>query len=332
MKKLYVISFLLLIIISCSTKDELVNTKWTFIACEGNYGSSNGSIYMINQFGLVDSITGIGDVVQSVKVKDDKLFVIVNNSHKIIVYDISSDGIAPPGIHVSTNDSSPREMVIVNDKLYFTNWNSMDIKYLDLINYKVNQLVKIDGLPEDILHKNNKLYFTINMNENYSSSDKVLSYDLDKNEIEKSYNVGKGPLNLAFKNNDLFISNTYYDESYNAYHGTSMILENENIIIKDYGKDSPCGGSIHNIENIIYRSAYGGIVEIDENLEFILNNRLGDFTQSEVYSIDFNNDKLYFGLTDYNNKNEVKVLDINSKITESYNVGIIPGDFAFWNK
>ena len=78
MKKLYVISFLLLIILSCSTKDELVNTKWTFIACEGNYGSSNGSIYMINQFGLVDSITGIGDVVQSVKVKDDKLFVIVN--------------------------------------------------------------------------------------------------------------------------------------------------------------------------------------------------------------------------------------------------------------
>ena len=67
-------------------------------------------------------------------------------------------------------------------------------------------------------------------------------------------------------------------------------------------------------------------------MEFILNNRLGDFTQSEVYSIDFNNDKLYFGLTDYNNKNEVKVLDINSKITESYNVGIIPGDFAFWNK
>ena len=332
MKNLFIILILSPFIFSCSSTDEIVNSKWTFIACEGNYGSSNGSIYMINQFGQLDSITGIGDVVQSVKVKDDKLFVIVNNSHKIIVYNISSDGVALPGIHVSTNDSSPREMVVVKDKLYFTNWNTMDIKYLDLINYKVNQLVKTDGLPEDIIHNDNKLYFTINMNEDYTSSDKVLSYDLDKNEINKSYNVGKGPLNLVFKNKDLFVSNTFYDENYNSYHGTSKILDNESVIIKDYGKDSPCGGSIHNIENTIYRSAYGGIVEIDENLEFILNNRLGDFTQSEVYSIDFNNEKLYFGLTDYNNKNEVKVLDINSKIIESFNVGVIPGDFAFWNK
>ena len=117
----------------------------------------------------------------------------------------------------------------------------------------------------------------------------------------------------------------------NVMSNETTILDNESIIIKDYGKDSPCGGSIHNIENTIYRSAYGGIVEIDENLEFILSNKLGDFTQSEVYSVDFNNEKLYFGLTDYNNKNEVKVLDINSKTIESFNVGVIPGDFAFWN-
>ena len=142
MKNLFTILILSLLIFSCSSTDEIVNSEWTFIACEGNYGSSNGSIYMINQFGQLDSITGIGDVVQSVKVKDDKLFVIVNNSHKIIVYNISSDGVALPGIHVSTNDSSPREMVVVKDKLYFTNWNTTDIKYLDLINYKVNQLVK----------------------------------------------------------------------------------------------------------------------------------------------------------------------------------------------
>ena len=120
MKNLFIILILSPFIFSCSSTDEIVNSKWTFIACEGNYGSSNGSIYMINQFGQLDSITGIGDVVQSVKVKDDKLFVIVNNSHKIIVYNISPDGVALPGIHVSTNGSSPREMVVVKDKLYFT--------------------------------------------------------------------------------------------------------------------------------------------------------------------------------------------------------------------
>ena len=134
---------------------------------------------MINQFGQVDSIMDVGDVVQSLKVHNNKLFVIVNNSHKIMAYDISSNGLSLPGIEVNTENSSPREMVIADDKLYFTNWNSKDIKYLDLINYTVNTLVDLNGLPEDIIYKDNKLFFTINMNEDYSSSDQVISYDID---------------------------------------------------------------------------------------------------------------------------------------------------------
>ena len=285
---------------------------------------------MINQFGQVDSIMDVGDVVQSLKIHNNKLFVIVNNSHKIMAYDISPNGLSLPGIEVNTENSSPREMAIADDKLYFTNWNSKDIKYLDLINYTVNTLVDLNGLPEDIIYKDNKLFFTINMNEDYSSSDQVISYDIDDNKIDKTYTVGKGPLNLAFRNNDLFISNTYYDESYNSFYGTSRIDNNDNIKIIDYGKDSPCGGSIHNIDNIMYRSAYGGIVEIDDNLELMINNKIGSFTQSEVYSIDTDGDNIYFGLTDYSKKNEVKILNIQSGSVQTYNVGIIPGDFAFW--
>ena len=330
MKKAFILLLTPIVFLSCSSSDEIVNSKWTFIACEGNYGASNGSIYMINQFGQVDSIMDVGDVVQSLKIHNNKLFVIVNNSHKIMAYDISPNGLSLPGIEVNTENSSPREMAIADDKLYFTNWNSKDIKYLDLINYTVNTLVELNGLPEDIISKDNKLFFTINMNEDYSSSDQVISYDIDDNKIDKTYTVGKGPLNLAFRNNDLFISNTYYDESYNSFHGTSRIDNNDNIKIINYGKDSPCGGSIHNIDNIMYRSAYGGIVEIDDNLELMINNKIGSFTQSEVYSIDTDGDNIYFGLTDYSKKNEVKILNIQSGSAETYNVGIIPGDFAFW--
>ena len=120
--------------ISCSNEDEIVNSEWIIIACEGNYGSSNGSIYLINQFGEMDSIPNLGDVVQSVEVNNDKLFVLVNNSHKLHVFDIDSDGISLPGIELDLNNSSPREMFVDNDRVYFTNWNTKDVKYLDLFN------------------------------------------------------------------------------------------------------------------------------------------------------------------------------------------------------
>ena len=61
------------------------------------------------------------------------LFVAVNNSHIIKKYDITESGLALPGIEVSTNNSGPREMCVVDDKLYFTNWLTKDIKVLDLV-------------------------------------------------------------------------------------------------------------------------------------------------------------------------------------------------------
>jgi hypothetical protein len=44
------------------------------------------------------------------------------------------------------------------------------------------------------------------------------------------------------------------------------------------------------------------------------------------------NDKVYFGLTDYNNLNKVKVISKDNLEIADYNVGKIPGDFALWKK
>ena len=331
MRKL--ILLLTLFFISCSNDDDIVNSEWIIIACEGNYGSSNGSIYLINQFGEMDSIPNLGDVVQSVEVNNDKLFVLVNNSHKLHVFDINSDGISLPGIELDLNNSSPREMFVDNDRVYFTNWNTKDVKYLDLFNYKIEKLVDLEGLPEGIIKKENDLFIAINMNEDYSSANKVVRYDINQNNIVDIINVGEGPQDLEFHNNELYVSRTYYDENYSAFHGTSKYsLDNSDILIKNYGENTPCGGSIHNLNNLMYRSALGGIVELDEILNLKSSNKIGDFNQSEVYSVEVFGDKVYFGLTDYNNLNKVKVVNIDNSEFASYDVGIIPGDFAIWKK
>jgi hypothetical protein len=331
MKKL--ILLLSIFIISCSENDEIINTEWVFVACEGNYGASNGSVYMINQFGEMDSIPNLGDVVQSVGVHENKLFVLVNNSHKLHVFDISSDGVSLPGIEINLDGSGPREMIVDGGRLYFTNWNSKDVKYLDLYNYKVEKLTDINGLPEGIVKKGDDLYIAVNMNEDYSSSDKVVRYDINENDIKEIITVGDGPLDLEFSNNELYVSRTYYDENYAAYHGTSQFsLNNNKVLIKEYGKNTPCGGSVHSFNNKVYRSALGGIVELDDLLNLIETNVIGNFNQSEVYSVEVMNDKVYFGLTDYNNLNKVKVISKYNLEIADYNVGKIPGDFALWKK
>ena len=39
---------------------------------------------------------------------------------------------------------------------------------------------------------------------------------------------------------------------------------------------------------------------------------------------------MYFGLTNYTDLNQVKVVDVFNKEIASYDVGLFPGDFAFW--
>ena len=113
-------ALLFLIINGCTdptSPSEDIIEELIFVACEGNFGASNGSIHIIKPDGELDFVENVGDVVQSLEVYGDKLIVLVNNSHKIKIYDIDEDGLKLPGITVATENSSPRELVVVNNKI-----------------------------------------------------------------------------------------------------------------------------------------------------------------------------------------------------------------------
>jgi hypothetical protein len=336
--------FLFLLFICCSCESDPITEivpkdKWMFVACEGNFGSSNGSIYMINQKGDVKSIDDIGDVVQSLEVYKNKLFVIVNNSHKIMAYDITVEGLRLPGIEISTENSSPREMKIINDKLYFTNWNSSDVKVLNLITYSLEDSIKVEGKPESIEVDGQNLWVGIQMNNDYSDGNKLLKINTSSNSIIGSYEIGKGPTSISIVNQDLYVANTYYDSNYNAYYGTTRFNSIEEVSdIKYYGAGVVCGGSVmefsnynsSSIDSKIFRSFEGGAALIGKDLEIVKENKLGSYEPSQVYHIEAHGDYMYFGLTNYTDINQVKVVDVFNKEIASYDVGLFPGDFAFW--
>ena len=82
MKNLILNLFIFFIIINGCTdpisSDPKIE-KLIFVACEGNFGASNGSINILNDNGDVTKVEEIGDVVQSLEVYKNKLIVLINN-------------------------------------------------------------------------------------------------------------------------------------------------------------------------------------------------------------------------------------------------------------
>ena len=313
------------------TCDENENTTWTFIANEGNFGASNGSISMIDDFGNVYETESLGDVVQSLEVYNDKLIVILNNTHIIKIYDITENGLSMPGIEISTGGSSPRDLEIINDKVYFTNWNSNDIKVFNLYNYVIEASIPIEGLPENLYYHNDYLWVTVPHSDAYfSTGNTVCKIDINSNSLMEVIDVNSGPQEITFFEDEIYVSRTFYDESFNPFHGITKI--GSEISIENYGSGAPCGGAILTHNSNVYRSYNGGLVPVNEDLTLNTNDQIGSYDQNQVYHIEKINDQIWFALTNYSDYNVVKVLDSNGSEIASYNVGIIPGDFAYWSK
>ena len=329
----------LFIFISCDNsinKSPEITSRLLFIASEGNFGQGNGSISVFKDEKKIQSIDNIGDVVQSILVYDDMLFVIINGSSEIKRYTISESGLVLPGITVSTQNSAPREMVVFNDKLYFTNWITKDIKVLNLYTYAIENQIVLDGLPEDIISDESFLYVCISNLEIYDQGNgsSVVKINPETNQVVETYEVGKGPQQMVIENNNLWVSRTYYSEDwYQTYFGTTHIdlLTNE-IVKKEYSSGIVCGGNVMSLNNQVYRTYDGGIAPIDEsNLNIRSSSRIGDYGASNLYSAGSLDNYVYFGITsDYLSPDTVYIHNEIGEFEMLYEVGASPGDYEIW--
>ena len=306
------------------------SAEQVFVVCEGNFNSGNGSLWTIADEEVYEYPDNpIGDVVQSAIVHDNQLFLIVNSSSNIQVFDIGSEGLNL--VHfIDTNNSGPREMLIYNNYLYFTNWYTADIKKLNLATWEIDAEIAMSGLPEDIIMSDGHLYVSITMNLDWSDGHLVAEIDPETDTIIQEHEVGSGPGELLEYEGDIYVARTYYDTDWNAYYGTSRIKDN-GIDIISYGSGTPCGGGIFKYQDSVYRTFNGGIAKLDMNMNIEESTRLGDYNYSSVYSTKIIGDYIYFGLSDYAAPDDVKVVDSNGNELASYQVGALPGDFAMWD-
>ncbi len=328
MKNIFLILLLLTLIHS---------TERTYILCEGDYYTDDASLWMEQNNQIYQlSDNPIGNIGQSMTIFNDQLFVILNGSSKIIVYNINQyNGNLDYLQTIDTFGSGPRELFIVNNFGFLTEWNTQTISILDLNTFEIINSIPIDGLPESIVTDGEYLYVSIILNSDWSTGNLVISIDLEDYSISNYYNVGLGPNQMIILNNIIYISRTYYDNEWDEFTGTSSInLATEEIFIQDYGINNIalCGSDIASYNDTLYRTWNGGIAMLDENLEIIPETQIGGYEYESVYSMAINGDEIYIGLTDdFLSPDEVVVLDFFGNVVMEYSVGAIPGSYAFWN-
>ena len=308
--------------------ESIDENQLVFVASEGNYGSSNSSISVFRGGEKIQQLENIGDVLQSIVVHNDKLIVALNNSHFLKIYEITIDGLLLPGIEISTNNSSPREMVVLNNKLYFTNWNSQDVKILNLETYFIEDSITVGGQPESIVSDGDFLWVAI------SSGNTIEKISIETREIVETIEVGNGPQQILLDGDRLWVSRTYYNEDWTQINfGISVInIETSEVITQEFGAGVVCGGDIMKISDEIFRTFEGGVAPMNNDLSIDVASKIGAYPTHELYSAGAETNYIFFGITsDYESPDTVFVHDNFGDLKYTLEVGASPGDYGVWN-
>jgi hypothetical protein len=175
-----------------------------FIINEGNYNWGNASVSFINpkdsivQNDLFNKINkrSLGDVAESMKVYNNKGFIVVNNSNTVeVVSLIDFKSIATiSGFH------SPRNIEIINaNKAYVTNMYN-DISVVDLQTNTITKTIKINDWTESMIRYNDFMFVTCVGTYNEPNSKRKARIEVISTKDDRvidSISTGKEPLGIV---------------------------------------------------------------------------------------------------------------------------------------
>ena len=191
-----------------------IQTSGLFIVNAGNFMYDNASLSfydkdsmkVLNQVFYRTNNVPLGDVGQSMIIRGDKAYVVVNNSGKIYVIDVHSfeylGKIAGLG--------SPRYIHFVNDsKAYVTDLYAKAINIVDPISYEVTGSIDVSNPASDYYqHPTEQMvqYGRYVFTNCWSFDNQVLMIDTQTDELIDSIEVALQPASMVLdKNNKLWV-------------------------------------------------------------------------------------------------------------------------------
>jgi hypothetical protein len=295
---------LMLSLFSCDKKVCCVNppespldtfSEGLLIGNEGNFQWGNASLSFVN-FNLYKSILikdvfkqqnqkNLGDVLQSMYLYNDKIFLVVNNSGKIEIIN-KSDFKSAGSI---TGFKSPRYiMPVYNTKAYVSDLYMNGVYVVDLIQKEIKNSIKIQGWTEEMLFYENKL-FVCNKESKY-----IYIINTNTDQLQDSIEVGYGSASICLDaENKIWISCIGKD---NTYQGRILRLNpNSKEILKSFNfvMNNPPGKILFNASDAKIYFQNKDIFRMEMKDETLPLNPFISATNKNIYSFYCTSDKTY---------------------------------------
>ena len=339
---IYKLKYLLLgfSVISCvKLNPEEVNTNITLngnglvlIGNEGNFQNGNASLssYNINTQQTINNIYQainqevIGDVLHSIYHSDHLLYLVVNNSGKVIAIDDES---LEKKMEIR-NLISPRKIIKVdNSKFYISDLYASEVTVYNNYDGAVGK-IPVDGWCEDIIIQNGKAYIS-NITNN-----QLYVVNTSNDNIFDSISVGSNPISIKEDSRGNIWVLCQGNLTNNEHPSISIIETNTNLILKSF--------SLTN--NFSYPSSLE--IDIQTNQIYFINKHiykiqnLDDTVANEIW---FNNNNNFYNLKinpytkdvyitdakDYVQNGTLYIIDSIGKFVEEIATVIIPKSIVF---
>lgn len=347
MKNLFLLSFSLLFLISCSSDDSsepapnptAAYEKGILVTNEGPFNNGSGTVtYISNDYATVDQnifrkVNGmdLGNIVQSMGFADDLAYIVVSNSQKIMVVDRYS---FERKDSITTDLENPRYfMSTAGSKGYVTDWgdpfdNSDD--YVALMDLRTNTVVSKISVafgPEKMVSHNNKVYVA---HQGAFSQNNLISV-ISGASVESTITVGDVPNSMVIIGNNLYVlCGGNPDYSGNETPGTLVKIDlSTNQVSQTFSfSATQHPSSLAADGNNLYFNLDGKVYQVDSNS---INLPGTAIIQGSFYTLEGRNGKLYASdAGDFASRGRLVIYDLSSnQQIQEFQVGIVPGGIYF---
>ncbi len=310
---------------SPNTLPDSLATEWMYILNEGNYTWGNASVTGVNLvngeayqelFKVVNEIP-LGDVAQSMFVRNDTGWLVVNNSGKIEVVDLPSF----QRLYTIENMQSPRYIDCIGDTCYITDLYANHIYVKTCEGQEITQL-KHNGLADEIKVVDNSIWVVTTPD----STSTVTSLNRYTGAFQET--ILEGARSVFFDNDALYwvkneeLSRRQYKLITNETLTTGLPQDLNHLVVDA-------------IRMELYYSLNGSVWLADYRTQNA--DPISWYSEEglNVYNLHFEKDEsaLYLvNVKDYTRRGEV--IKLNSRGVEEVRIatGIIPNDIEFFHK
>jgi hypothetical protein len=341
MRNLVKIIILPLILTSCLKVPNSQNLNFTFtggvfIVNEGNYRGGNGSLSFYSYDSskifndLFYSINGrpLGDVPNSMAIRGNNAYIVVNNSGKIEVI----NQVTLVSVATITGLISPRNISFINDnKAYVSSLYSDSVAIINLTNNAISGYINLRRSSEMIAIIGNKAFISY-----WTEGKEIMVVNTDNDKVVDSIEVGIEPESMTFDR-----------------YGMLWVLCNGGWARQNYAELVEINTNTNYVEKTLVfptKDASPSCLKIDGNgqtLYYIDNGvRKMDIGASEIPSATFitpesgqyfykiginplNNDIFVTDAVDFAQQGYLLLYSSDGKLVSTQKAGIIPGSMYF---